>query len=261
MKKISQKIFPLFLILLLAPVFTNAKGENADLQNGAWWGKINTVSTAVRKKPSSKSRMLGVFSPVNTVKVLNEVEGEDVGGNNVWYQIDGGAYPGAYIFSRLVDKIQQPAPPERSTMPSIAGKDEHWIDVDLTKKVLTLFHGDKPRFVTYVATGKNASPTITGTYRVWYKAKKVRMNLEPPLVPKAYDLPNVPNSMFYHGSYAIHGTYWHDKFTTQQSSGCTNITQGDAEYLFSVVKPELGASQNVLLASESNQGTIVFNHY
>jgi hypothetical protein len=31
---------------------------------------------------------------------------------------------------------------------------------------------------------------------------------------------------------AVHGTYWHDKFGTQESQGCINLTMTDAAYVF-----------------------------
>jgi lipoprotein-anchoring transpeptidase ErfK/SrfK len=51
--------------------------------------------------------------------------------------------------------------------------------------------------------------------------------------------------MYYSGSLAVHGTYWHDKFGTPQSAGCTNLTQGDAKFIF----------------DRASVGTTVVNHY
>ena len=83
----------------------------------------------------------------------------------------------------------------------------------------------------------------------------------PPLVNNYYDLPNVPWVLFYHGAYAIHGTYWHDKFGTQQSAGCTNVTQGDAKFIFDKTSPLLPENVNSVLSSETNNGTAAYNHY
>jgi len=32
-----------------------------------------------------------------------------------------------------------------------------------------------------------------------------------------YNIPDVPYTMYYSGSYAIHGTYWHHRFGTQSA--------------------------------------------
>lgn len=261
----KKQIYILATIFFAGTIFlfssSVASARDTDLQRGAWWGKINSSAVVVRKEPDSKSQRLGVFSTINRVKVLKEVEGERIEGNDEWYQIDGGAFPGAYIFSGLVDKIDQPTPPKNLTRPEGVSSGEHWIDVDLSRNVLTLAQGDSPVFATYVAVGTSDAPTITGTFRVWYKIKSTRMSLSPPVVPRAYDLANVPNTMFYHRSYAIHGTYWHDKFGTRQSSGCTNLTRGDAAYIFSMTSPGLTETQKSLRVNAGTPSTVVVNHY
>jgi lipoprotein-anchoring transpeptidase ErfK/SrfK len=261
----NKQIYILTTIFLVSVIFlfggSVTKAKDTDLQRGAWWGKINSSAVVVRKEPDSKSQRLGLFSTINRVKVLDEVKGEEIEGNNKWYQIDGGAHPGAYIFSGLVTEIDQPTPPKNLARPKKVSSGEHWIDVDLSRNVLTLAKGNSPVFATYVAVGTSDAPTITGTFRVWYKIRSVRMNLSPPVVPRAYDLPNVPDTMFYHRSYAIHGTYWHDKFGTRQSSGCTNLTRGDAAYLFSLTSPSLAESQKALRVTTETPSTVIVNHY
>ena len=264
-KPMKKQFYILLAALLVIGLFASnnpiAKAESNDLQRGAWWGKIDYTSVIARKEPNSNSQRLGTFYPVNRVKVIKTVSGENIDGNDKWYQIDGGAHPGAYIFSGLVSKIDQPAPPQNLVIPDKVAQDEYWVDVDLTKQILTLAKGNTPVFVTYVSTGKSNSPTPKGSFSVWYKTRSVRMNLAPPVVPKAYDLPNVPDTMFYFRSYAIHGTYWHDKFGTTQSSGCTNLTQGDAEYIFSITNPVLPETQKALRVTSAIPSTVVVNHF
>jgi lipoprotein-anchoring transpeptidase ErfK/SrfK len=226
-----------------------------------WWGQISLDGISIRKEPSSKSEKLGALSSINTVKVLKEVEGENIDGNNIWYQIDGGKYPGAYIFSEFVFPMPQPQAPENFSVPNSVAQKEYWIDVDLTKKMLTLFLYDKPIFSTYISIGREENPTATGTYAVWYKLTKARMKGGPPLHSYKYDLTDVPYVMYYNGSYAIHGTYWHDKFGSRQSAGCTNMTQGDAKFIFSKTNPQIPDSQISIFSSETNPGTVVSNHY
>jgi hypothetical protein len=62
----------------------------------------------------------------------------------------------------------------------------------------------------------------------------------------SYDLPNVPFTQYYlEGGYAIHGTYWHDRYGTEESQGCINLTWTDSAYLFDLTGPTLpeGASE------------------
>jgi lipoprotein-anchoring transpeptidase ErfK/SrfK len=68
--------------------------------------------------------------------------------------------------------------------------------------------------------------------------------------------------MFYKGSYSLHGTYWHDKFGTRQSSGCTNLTQGDAKFLFDRINPVIKPpAKFYTVATADNPGTTVYIHY
>jgi hypothetical protein len=226
-----------------------------------WWGQVNQNEVKIMEGPSTQSKELHVFSTINRVKILEEIRGETIGNNNVWYKIDGGAHPGAFIFSDYVTPVEQPAPPTTFDIPKTVKQGEYWIDVNIAEKILTLFAYDKPIFATYVATGKPANPTITGAYRVWYKLAKKRMQGGPPVVDHYYDLPNVPWVMFYKSGYAIHGTYWHDKFGTQQSAGCTNVTQGDAKFIFEKTMPILLDNTNFVFSSDDNPGTVIHNHY
>jgi len=226
-----------------------------------WWGDINSNRAGVFAGPTTQSKKLGTFSTINRVKVLEEILGEPSGKNDLWYKIDGGVYPGAYVFSGDVTPIVQPEPPAQFAIPSIVNPGEYWVDVDLTKKILTLFLYDKPVFATYISPGIAYNPTPTGTYRIWYKLLKTRMRGRPPVVSHPYDLPNVPYTMFYSGPLSLHGTYWHDKFGTRQSSGCTNLTQGDAKYIFDLVNPRIPAGKTSVLSSSDNPGTVVYNHY
>lgn len=227
-----------------------------------WWGNINYDKTGIYSEPTRNSKYLGKFTTVNRVKILEEIKGEMVGTNDLWYKIDGGEHPGAYIFSHDVTPIAEPTPPDKPKIPTDVKEGEYWVDVDLTKKILTLFSFDKPVFATYVSTGLYSNPTWPGTYKIVYKIEKTRMRGQPPITARTYDLPNVPYAMFYRGSYSIHGTYWHDKFGTRQSSGCTNLTQGDAKFIFDRVNPIIKPPAKLYtVATADNPGTTIYNHY
>ncbi|MFA6376074.1 MAG: L,D-transpeptidase family protein [Candidatus Paceibacterota bacterium] len=228
-----------------------------------WWGQINTNGVTVRKGMAISSEKIGTLSTANRVKVLKEGYGDWIDGKNLWYQIDGGAYPGAYIFSDFITPMAQPQPPQKFAIPENVKTGEKWIDVDLTKKVMTLFNYDKPVFATYIAPGRAENPTQTGTYRVWYKLIKAEMQGGPPLHSYRYHLKNIPWVMYYNYSYAIHGTYWHDKFGTQQSAGCTNMTQGDAKFIFDNTLPAIPDGKQFAVARGDDglgTGTVVYNH-
>lgn len=227
-----------------------------------WWGDINYNKTGIYTEPTRNSKYLGNFTTINRVKILEEVKGEMVGTNDLWYKIDGGMHPGAYIYSNDVTPITEPAPPAAPKIPATVKEGDYWIDIDLTNKTLSLFSYDKPVFATYVSTGVYGSPTRPGTFKIVYKIEKTRMRGRPPITARTYDLPNVPYAMFYYGSYSLHGTYWHDKFGTRQSSGCTNMTQGDAKFIFNLVNPVIKPPAKLYtVATADNPGTTVYIHY
>jgi len=238
-----------------------AFNENNNFQNLGWWGQINKDNVSVMEEPASNAKILGKFSTLNRVKILETVSGESVGGTDNWHKIDGGAFPGAYIISSDIDSMEQPEAPINFTIPTGVVEGEYWIDTNLSSKTVTVFLYDEPVFVTYAAIGRPTNPTITGTYRIWTKLEKTRMQGGPPTVPYVYDLRNVPYTMYYYKSYGLHGTYWHDKFGTQQSAGCTNLTQGDAEYIFNIVSPILLDGIKTVYSDKNNPGTVVHNHY
>ena len=279
MRKIFLKvIFAAFFIF--APVFyyQNTASAAADAVGGVnsfqqilqdenrfkylgWWGQINANNIPVYDSASKLSKNLGKLSKVNRVKVLGEVQGHVIDGNGLWFKIDGGAFPEAYVFSAYVTPVAQPEPPADVNIPLLVNPGEYWIDVNLTAQVLTLFQYDKPIFATYISTGRVGRSTVRGTYRIKYKLLKTRMRGGIPGTSSYYNLANVPYTMYYYGSYGIHGTYWHDKFGTRQSSGCTNLTQGDAKYIFDLTGPKLADGVRSVWFSADNMGTVVYNHY
>ncbi len=197
--------------------------------------------------------------------MIEEVFGQPVDGKSLWYRIDGGMYAGAYIFSDFVTPMTQPEPPAEFIIPEGVRAGEKWLDVDLSKKIMVLFDYDKPVFATYISPGREENPTKPGVYRIWYKLVKDDMQGGPPLHSYRYHLKDIPWVMYYNYDYAIHGTYWHDRFGMPQSAGCTNMTQGDAKFIFENTLPELPEGQGEIFAREKpnvgyGTGTVVYNH-
>jgi hypothetical protein len=221
-----------------------------------FWGSINASYVPVMAAPSFKAKRLGAFSTINRIKILAVVKGD----GSTWYKIDGGRYPGAYVEAKFVSSLPQPMPDQNISLPKTVKAGDYWMDLNITKEILTLFKGIEPVLSTYVSTGMKPTPTIVGTFNIQYKYKKTRMHGGPPLATHYYDLPNVPWTMYYHGSFGVHGAYWHDEFGVSKSSGCTNTTIGDAKFIFDQVGPDIG-TLGFIRATADNPGTVVNNHY
>jgi lipoprotein-anchoring transpeptidase ErfK/SrfK len=101
-----------------------------------------------------------------------------------------------------------------------------WIDVDLTRQTVTAYEGAAPVRTVTVSTGLPATPTPVGQFRIWVKFRYDDM--EGP----GYYLRDVPYTMYFHGGYGLHGTYWHSNFGHPMSHGCVNLPAPEAEWLF-----------------------------
>jgi lipoprotein-anchoring transpeptidase ErfK/SrfK len=109
---------------------------------------------------------------------------------------------------------------------SPAPTDGKWIDIDLGDQRLAAYVGSVPVYDVRVSTGLPGTPTRPGQFRVYRKYAATTMS------GPGYSLPAVPWTMYYDGSYAIHGTYWHDNFGRPMSHGCVNLPTPDAKWLF-----------------------------
>jgi outer membrane biosynthesis protein TonB len=129
-------------------------------------------------------------------------------------------------------------PPTATPVPPPAPvHEDRWIDVDLTRQVLTAYEGNTPVRVVVVSTGLPRTPTPTGQFRIWAKLRYDDMS------GPGYYLPDVPYVMYFYGGYSLHGTYWHNNFGHPMSHGCVNLPTPEAEWLFNWA--EVGTLVNI----------------
>jgi lipoprotein-anchoring transpeptidase ErfK/SrfK len=209
----------------------------ADLAPLGWWGAVRAQAN-VRAAATTQAPVVGGFAAGDRVKVLEEVEGDAVGGNLTWYRVDGGRYAGALVHSSLIGRIAEPRPvvAEAPEMESPTP----WIAVSRKTATLTYFEADgTPKFTTYVSLGRAGVETPAGDYSTMGKYRYDTMSSASVAdADHAYHLPNVPSVEYYRdGGYAIHGTYWHDHFGGVESQGCINLTWADSAYLFGLTQP------------------------
>ncbi len=107
------------------------------------------------------------------------------------------------------------------------------IVVRLSQQVLYCYNDGKLQKAVYCSTGIPMFPTPSGVFKVYAKTLSTRMRgYYGPGSPYNYDLPDVPHNLWFYGNYAIHGTYWHNKFGTPQSHGCINLPLDVAEWIY-----------------------------
>lgn len=138
---------------------------------------------------------------------------------------------------------------------------ERWIDVSLDKQMLVAYEGAKPVFVTLVSTGKKGTAeepfdTPTGRWRI--KSKHVSTTMDGNTASDGnYAIEDVPWAMYFEGSYALHGAFWHRGFGYVRSHGCVNLGPSDAKWLFHWTTPFLPEGWHGVHANERTPGTTV----
>lgn len=129
--------------------------------------------------------------------------------------------------------------------PAHVARGAKWIHVDLDSQTLVAYRGDEPVFATLVTTGREGYETPTGLFRIREKHKTTTMRGNDP-VEGPYEVGDVPWTMYYSGSYALHGAYWHDDFGKTRSHGCTNLAPADARWLFQYTAGEVPAGWHAI---------------
>jgi L,D-transpeptidase catalytic domain len=149
---------------------------------------------------------------------------------------------------RIVDRVPRPRPVPRG---------ERWIRVDLDRQTLTAYEGETPVFATLVSSGLPDHATPVGMYRL--HAKHVSTTMDDLATDGPYSIEDVPWTMYFLGSYALHAAFWHDRFGNQRSHGCVNLAPRDARWLFFWTLPELPSSWHGVLAGVGQGTTIVLD--
>ncbi len=125
-------------------------------------------------------------------------------------------------------------------------KDEKHIYIDLADQTVYAYEGKSEIFKALVSTGRWGR-TPTGNFHIWSKFRSTRMSGGSGA--DAYDLPNVPFTMYFYNDFGLHGAYWHNNFGHTMSHGCVNLRQVDAETLFNwadgPTKGKLGTAVSV----------------
>lgn len=102
------------------------------------------------------------------------------------------------------------------------------ITVDKSTQRLTATVDGFTRFEFPVSTGRTGYRTPNGTYRPERLAVK--------WFSRTYDWSPMPHSIFFHGGYAIHGSYEISRLGSPASHGCIRLHPDNAAALFALVQ-------------------------
>ena len=154
--------------------------------------------------------------------------------------------------------------PQLASLPKGLDPWDRWIDVSLSQQMLVAYEGTRPVYVTLVSTGKKGSEeepfeTPTGRWRVY--SKQVTSNMDGTTATDGnYAIQDVPWVMYFEGSYALHGAFWHRSFGRVRSHGCVNLGPSDARWLFFWTTPFLPEGWHGVHATDESPGTTVVVH-
>lgn len=187
-------------------------------------------------------------------EVLSEATGVfDSAATLAYYNNKQVAYPGSELAKASDEKNSQVLGAYDS-----AGK-EKWIEVNLEKQQLTAWNGNEIYLQFPISSGL-FDPTPAGTYAIYWKIRYIRMKGGDKAKGDFYDLPNVPDTMFFYEGYGIHGAYWHHNFGHPMSHGCVNEPLDMAHLLFEWAGPRINPNQFSVMATPDNPGSKVWVH-
>jgi lipoprotein-anchoring transpeptidase ErfK/SrfK len=113
------------------------------------------------------------------------------------------------------------------------------VHIDRSRQKMEVMVDGEPRFLWRVSTARRGYITPPGTYhpemlaRSWFSRRY-------------YNSP-MPHAIFFHGGYAIHGTYDIAQLGGPASHGCVRLDPGNAAILFGLVVREGMANTTIVV--------------
>ncbi len=145
-----------------------------------------------------------------------------------WFEINPGEWVPDDAFAYVDPVFSNPS----------RGATTRWISVNLSEQYLVVYQEERPIFATLVSTGKETSGWATGEgiFTVYHKDESYSLLSPDPKDIGNYLIQDVPHILYYQGSWALHGAYWHDRFGVSNSHGCVNLSPADAKWVFDWAK-------------------------
>ncbi len=178
---------------------------------------------------------------------------EERRGDEIWYLIG----PDQWLEQENVARVDVDPPP------SEVGPSEKWIEVDLFEQTIAAYEGARMVYATLISSGRTATATPAGLYRVYYKVREGKMS-NPDVEDGSatwYFIEDVPWTMYFSGGYSIHAAFWHDAFGFLRSHGCVNLAPLDAKWLYTWADPMMPEDTKLLYIDEGAPSTWVWAHY
>lgn len=118
-----------------------------------------------------------------------------------------------------------------ATQPPEGVTNGRWIEVNLYDQTLAVYDKSQLVFATLIASGLNPFFTRPGLFQITQKKPAETMSGGNGS-PEYYYLEDVPWTMYYDGTRALHGAYWRTNLGYPASHGCVNLSVGDSRWLY-----------------------------
>ena len=126
---------------------------------------------------------------------------------------------------------------------------DKWILVSITQGTLVAYDDLTPVFTTLISPGLGGVPrrggdhvkdstTPLGTFRITFKDRAATMAPEFG-ENRSFWIADVPFTQYFNAPFALHASYWHERFGELMSGGCVNLSPLDAERLFAWTDPKV----------------------
>ena len=234
------------------------KKEIADLAKPGSKAQIGIITMYKSKKyiVSTSKKAVTTGDPISRHSVLR-LTGESVTINGATYdETDDGWWM----------KASEGVKTNPGAAPKDLKADEKWVDVNVRTQTLVAYEGDRPVFATAVSTGledrsdkEKDHHTPTGTWRI--REKHIAATMDGDVASDGpYSIEDVPWIMYFNGSYALHGAFWHNQFGRTKSHGCVNLAPLDAKALFAWTEPHVPEGWHGVMSTSEKPGTRVVVH-
>jgi hypothetical protein len=178
---------------------------------------------------------------------------EEWRGDEIWYLVDHDQW----VEQSNVSRVDVDPPPEE------VSPGEKWIEIDLFEQTIAAYEGARMVYATLISSGRTATATPPGLYRVHYKVREGKMS-NPDVEDGSaawYYIEDVPWTLYFHEGYSIHAAFWHDAFGFLRSHGCVNLAPRDAEWFFEWADPPLPEGERTLFIGDGAPSTWVWAHF
>lgn len=122
------------------------------------------------------------------------------------------------------------------------------VRIDKSTQTMSVAVDGATRYTWPVSTGKAGFGTPSGTYSP--------QRLHRTYFSRKYYNSPMPYSIFFHGGYAIHGSYEISRLGGPASHGCVRLHPSNAATLFSLVKQHGAGSTRIVVAGSSPAGMV-----